>query len=463
MKPKRVLHWLEGKIVYSLGFGAAFLLLTGAVLLYFSGALTSSAQVVRIAYGSGDPVRKQFIDEMAIHGKRRHLDIRLVTTDGTDQTLSLIDQNVVDLGLITSAVEDQASRDVFEVAPLYMEPLQLLVREKLYDSISKDFGQLRGKSIGVDGQNSATNLLATELLRFIGLTDPATGKLQYQPVYLPQSHYTDLKDSSSLPDAIFQIAGIPSPGIRSLIAGQNYRLVALPFSGSFTLDRFRQAVTPDSGQGSNLRLNKAFIEESIIPAFAYSVLPAVPATDTRTIATRLILAGSQKLDNATVRKILELVLSPEISSLAKPALSIELLNSSYQFDRHPGTDKYLSDLKPFDVEGAFDTYGRLVEVWGLIISLYFAAAKALKVWRRPKVDVRKGAVGDFLKQVLAVEAEARVPCSEENRILLDQRLSDIKKASVELQLEGLLEDPENFPSLLVVLADTRAKIWGPAF
>src|SRR5580658_4423102 len=95
---RKAMHWLEGKIVYSLGFGAVFILLTGAALLYFSGVLTPSVQIVRIAYGEGGPVRKDFLEQMAIHGKERHLDIRLVSTEGMDDTLNRIHQNAVDLG-----------------------------------------------------------------------------------------------------------------------------------------------------------------------------------------------------------------------------------------------------------------------------------------------------------------------------------------------------------------------------
>ena len=453
------MKWLEANIV---GFSTVFLLLTGAALFYLIALGTTSVQVIRIGYGTGGPVRKYFLDQMAVQGKQRNLDIRLVPTAGTDQTLSLIDQNRADLGLIPGAFEDKASRKVFEVAPLYMEPLQLLVKEQLYESVLKDFGQLRGKSIGLDGQNSATSLLAAELLRFIGLADQVTGKPQYQPVYLPQSRLMDLKDASLLPDAIFQIGGVPSPAIRNLIAAGHYRLVPLPFGGAFNLDKFRNDETPDPLENFNLRLNRNFVEESIIPAFTYGVLPAVPSDETRTIATRLMLVGSHRLDDQTVRRILDLIFSPEISNLARPPLSAELLNSSFQFERHPGTGKYLSSLKPFDLDFIFMTYGRIVEVWGIIIALYFAAIKAWKAWRKRRAAEAEGSVSDFLVQILAVEAAADATCSDGDRIVLDQRLSDIKRTVIELHLDDRLKDPENFHTLLVTLADTRTKIWSSA-
>ncbi len=201
-------------------------------------------------------------------------------------------------------------------------------------------------------------------------------------------------------------------------------------------------------------------EEFVIPAFTYGALPAVPPDDTRTIASRLILIGSETLDDETVRRLLDLILSPEISSLARPALTVDLLSSSYEFQRHPGADQYLSSLKPIDVESAFVTYGRLAEVWGLIIAAYIAAAKGLKTWRQRKTSEQRMAVGDFLKQVLAVEAEAAVSCSAADRITLDQRLSDIKRVAIELHLDGHLEDAEELPYLLVTLADARTRIWG---
>lgn len=129
-----------------------------------------------------------------MHGGKQNLDVRLVPTAGTDETLNLIDRGEADLGLIAGVVEDRGSRRVLELTPLYMEPLHLLVRAPLYESVVQDFGQLKGRTIDLDSQNSATNLLATELLRFIGLHDPATGQPLYQPVYDSQLRQTDSGD-----------------------------------------------------------------------------------------------------------------------------------------------------------------------------------------------------------------------------------------------------------------------------
>lgn len=443
------INWLERKIVYSVGFGVAVLLAIGVALFYFTAG-ASPTQVVRIAYGPGGTVRKYFLEQMAAHGRKRHLDIRLVPTGGTDQTLSAIDQNGADLGLIPGAIEDRGSRSVFEVAPLYMEPLQLLVREELYESVVKDFGQLRGKSIDLDAPSTATNLLASELLRFIGLTDRATGQPQYRPGAVPPAPA----------DAIFRIGGVPSQSVRTLITDGNYRLVPLPFGGSFSLDKFREAETPDPAGGSSLRLDKTFVEESVIPAFTYGVLPAVPPGDTRTIATRLLLIGSPRLDNQTVSQVLALILSPEISSLAKPPLTLDLLNASFQFERHPGTEHYVNSLKPFSLDDVMQGYARMVEIWGVIIALYVAAAKGLKAWRTRRARLPNRSVGDFLGEVLAVEAAALGSCTNDERIALDRRLSEIKKTSIELHLDGRLDDAEDFPSLLVTLSDARTRIWG---
>lgn len=456
---RRAIRWLERKIVYSVGFGVLVLLAVGAALFYFYIASPPPA-VVRIGYGAGGPLRRHFLEQMAMRGKARNIDIQLLVTDGADQTLNLIDQKKAELGLITGAIADHAARSVFEITPLYMEPLQLLVKAPLYDAVSKDFGQLRGKTIGMDGQNSATHLLARELLEFIGLADPATGAPAYHPVHILQFQYAELKDASQFPDAIFQIGGIPSPSIRSLIAARNYRLVALPFGGAFNLDKFREADAPQRHAGATLKLDRQYVEEFIIPEFTYSVLPAVPPTDTRTIASRLILVGGEHLDSHVVHRILDLVLSPEIASLARPELSVDLLSSSFQFERHAGTDAYLASRQPVDVESVFVTYGRLAEVWGIIITLYIFAAKGLKRWRERDIP-QNAAVSDFIKQVLEVESAAGASCSAQERTTLDQRLSDIKKTSIELHLDGRLDNAEELPSLLVMLADTRTRIRGP--
>ena len=456
-----MIRWLTRKIAYSVGFGVVFLLAVGAVLFYFSNARKSSVRVVRIAYGIGTPVRRRFLDQMVLHGKSHHLDIRLVPSESTDQTLTLIDQRKAELGLIAGVVEDRGSRKVLEVTPLYMEPLQFLVKDELYEAVLKDFGALKGKSIDLDNPSSATHLLASELLRFMGLTDEDTGQPVYRPVYVRDLSPAERNQPNALPDAIFQIGGVPSASIRTLIVHNHYRLVPLPFGTAFNLDNFRDAETPDPSAAVKLRLNKRFVEETVIPQFVYSVLPAVPASDIRTIATRLVLVGSDRLDSETVRRVLDLVFSPAISGFAKPALTVDLLSTNFQFERHPGTDDYVDSLKPVDVESAFVAYTRLGEIWGLIITLYIGASKGLKAWRARKIASHR-AVGDFLHEVLDVETQAGASCTAADRVTLDQRLTDIKKASLELHREGHLEDAEELPSLLVALADARTRVWGRA-
>jgi TRAP-type uncharacterized transport system substrate-binding protein len=458
---KKALHWLQNKALYSVGFGLALLFVISLGLFFFSDFAKPKPDVVRISYSSGGPLRKHFLEEMALHGKALNLDIRLVPSENTDTTLTLIDHKAVDLGLIAGAIEDRASRKVLEVSPLYMEPLQLLVKADLYDAVSKDFGALKGKSISTDGVDTATDVLATQLLRFIGLTDPTTGAPQYQPEHISQARLASQTDDA-LPDAIFQIGGVPSPTIENLVAHHNYRLVALPFGGAFNLSAFLESEAPKPAAGARLGLDKSAIEEAVIPAYVYGVLPAVPAVDTRTIAARLVLVGGAHVKKDVVQRILTLVMSPDISHIVEPQLTVKLLDTEFQFQRHPGTNAYLASLQPFNVDGAFSNYQRMAEIWGILVALYFGATNAWKWWKARQDRAERLSVADFMSQLLEVEDEVHRATSDEERKLLDQRLNDIKKRSIELHLDGRLEDAENFQSLLVALADTRAQIWGAA-
>jgi TRAP-type uncharacterized transport system substrate-binding protein len=452
------MQWFEKKAVHSVGFGVLFALVAGATIVYFGRP--GRPVTIRVGYGEGAPVRKDFLDNVAAGGKKHNLDIRVVTTKGTDDTVNLIDRHELDLGLVVGAIEDRGAREIVEIMPLYLEPLQLLVKDELYEAVSKDFGQLRGKTIDLDSEESATRLVSDELLKFIGLNDPVTGKPDYTPVFIPQMRLHDLTGSAEMPDAVFQLAGVPSPTIRSMIVDHDYRLVPLPFGNSFNLDRFHD-LNPSDAKGTSLRLDTTLVEEYVIPAFAYRVLPPVPAIDTRTVAAPLTLLGSPALSNDVVARLLDTILSPDISSLTKPPLAPSLLESDFQFDRHPGTDAYVASQKPLDIEGWIGSYSSLVELWGFVVAGWVGLTQAWKWWRGRKGAFAGKSVGDFLGQVLAVEADARADCSEQARITLDQRLSDIKKHAIELHLEGDLEDADNFPALMVTLADTRTRIWRP--
>jgi TRAP-type uncharacterized transport system substrate-binding protein len=457
---RKAMRWLEKKVLYSVGFGVVLMLAVGAGLFVYYRAEGAATKVLKIGYGSGGPVRRNFLEQVAVQAKAQHLDIQLVVTGGTAETIKLIEQGQADLGLITGAIEDTDDRSILEIMPLYMESLQLLAKEPLHDAIAKDFGQLRGKTIALDGEKSATNLVASELLRFIGLIDSA-GARQFSPVYLQQPELVALKDPNTLPDAIFQIGGLPSQTVRHFIINHNYRLVPLPFGSSFNLEKFRQDNSSAVPSAAQIVVDRAFIEEFVIPAFSYSVLPPVPAEDVRTIGSRLLLVGGAHVDTQTVRKLLDVVLSPEISELVRPSLKVELLSSAYQFTRHPGTVEYLDSLEPIDVDSAFTNYGRLVEVWGIIIAAYVFVAGGLKKWQQRRQNALQKSVSDFLQEVMAVESEVTPSATHAERVALDQRLTDLKKFAIELHLDERLEDAENLPSLLVTLADTRTRIWGP--
>jgi len=111
----------------------------------------------------------------------------------------------------------------------------------------------------------------------------------------------------------FQIGGIPSVTLRKVVADHNYRLLPLPFSESFSLDHAGERAVSGS-----LQLNRGFRggdRDSCL--HLWSSAARAPPPGTRTIATRLLIVGNQGVDNRTVRKVLELIFSPEISGLAK--------------------------------------------------------------------------------------------------------------------------------------------------
>lgn len=451
---------MRNKVLYSLGFGL-LLFLASLALFHYSDFLKPKPDVVRIAYSAGGPVRQHYLEEMAAHGAKWNLDIRLIPTDSTDATLNLIGKESADVALVAGGVEDRAQRRVLEIMPLYMEPLHLMVKAGLYDAVSHDFGQLKGKTVSMDGVNSATNVLATELLRFIGLNDPATGAPLYRPLHIPQGQLSALNDDA-LPDAIFQIGGVPSETIANLVARHDYRLVALPFGGSFNISKFRESKAPTPAAGARLGLNKTFVEEAVIPAYVYGVLPAVPAADTRTVAARLVLVGGEHLKKEIVQRLLGLVLSPDVSHLVEPQLTVKLLDDEYQFKRHPGTEAYLASLKPLTVDGAMSGYQRMAEIWGIVVAGWLAATNGWKWWKDRQDRRQRHSVREFLARILAIEAGVRAATSNEELRTLDRSLSDIKKEFIELHLEGLLEDSEDMQSLLVALADARAQLHAAA-
>ncbi|MES2856804.1 MAG: TAXI family TRAP transporter solute-binding subunit, partial [Bdellovibrionota bacterium] len=220
-------------------------------------------------------IRQAFVEKLAEELTKNGATVKLVPMKGTDEVQQALIGKSLDLGIVMGGFTEENSQDLRELMPLYIEPLQLLVKENLYAEVSADFGKLRGKTINMDDQHTGTHALAWEVLRFADMIPDdlkVDQKLSFTPTFYNAEELKAVKDSD-LPDALFVSAVVPSLSVQSLVKDHGYRIVQIPFGESFSLDRFRKFPASHNVNGTSLSVDKNYIYETSIPAFAYDVQP----------------------------------------------------------------------------------------------------------------------------------------------------------------------------------------------
>ncbi len=74
---------------------------------------------------------------------------RLVASAGVRESLDAVEAGRVDVALVPGAIRFERWPHLREVAPLFVEPLHLLVKEELYEAVAKDLRMLRGRSLAL--------------------------------------------------------------------------------------------------------------------------------------------------------------------------------------------------------------------------------------------------------------------------------------------------------------------------
>ena len=148
----------------------------------------------------------------------------------------MLSKNQFDIALIQGGLRSKPESPIRQICALQIEPLHLLVKPELEFSISeKGLSILVGRKVNVGATGSGTHSLATEVLRFAGLTPEGSGgQTHYHPNLF---NYTELMhaDIKEMPDAVFSVSTLPSPIADFLTDKHDYRLVPLLFGEALAI------------------------------------------------------------------------------------------------------------------------------------------------------------------------------------------------------------------------------------
>jgi TRAP-type uncharacterized transport system substrate-binding protein len=298
------------------------------------------------------PARARLAEKIAGAGKQHGLEVELSARAlGSLAAIDLIDQpSPIDLALVPGAVAPRTCSNVRQVLALGVESLHLLVRAELADA---GLAGLKGRRINLGPSSAACHHIARDVLAFAGLQctvgKDASGKDDYQA---DESSPQELKRrldrfcaaagsdrdraAAALPDAVFLLSMLPSNLARALVSTAGYRLVPIPFTDAYCLDS-------NGAEAGEVRIDRAQLFATEIPAWLYGNDPPAPATPCRTIATRLVLLTQATTDVEAVARLAETLYDNAIAGLANP---VPLTDQVSHFPFHPGTVRYRLRSQP---------------------------------------------------------------------------------------------------------------------
>ena len=206
---------------------------------------------------------------------------------------------------------------------------------------------------------TTTRCVAETVLKFMGFAEGKDYVVDARSV-------GDLLKSPAMPDAVFNLAPLPSPLGNRLARQSGYQLLELPM-------------------GEALTLEKPAFEDIQIPANLYGADPAVPAKTIHSIGVRGVLIAHSDVPSPAVERLLEVLYDSDFAYRANVAkLDPALLKRSGDYPFHRGTRAYMHRDDPFQMKAL------MTKLQGLIGSTVSVLSAILLAWqwiRRKKVDV----------------------------------------------------------------------------
>ncbi|MDX9897578.1 MAG: TAXI family TRAP transporter solute-binding subunit [Spirochaetia bacterium] len=213
--------------------------------------------------------------------------------------------------------KDKAYPEMKGLAILYPETCQLIV---LANSGIMNVAGLKGKKVAVGAAGSGVEANARQIMAAGGVT---YADIQVQYLSFNEAA-SNLKDGNI--DAAFLTAGHPTAAVQDISASKDINVVSL-----------------DEAIIAKLQSTYPFYTKALIPAGTYKGVEK----DSQTVAVQAMLAVSDKLDAATVEKMLQTMYAPTgadrlSAAHAKAGAMITLKNArdGMSLPLHAGADKY---------------------------------------------------------------------------------------------------------------------------
>lgn len=415
---------LAGRVRRMRILGALIALALLAAGFFLFSSTGKKAYRLRISAGDRHGHRYDLARVLVAEAARGQLTLDLLPTSGSEESLAEVASGRLDVALVQGGLDTRPQ--IRQVAVIVPEPLHLLVRPEHFE---RGIESLRRLRLNLSTVGSGTRKLALDTLKLAGLK-PGD--------YVDEARsYAELEEMSAgeLPDAIFLVSPLPSRFAEWIITERGYRLMPLPF-----------------GNAMSLRDNS--LQDVVVPAYTYSVVPAVPSEPVHTIAPWMSIIANRDVPDAAIIRLLEAVFDGDFALRAElPPLDIEQVTRRREFPLHPGTTTFLNRNQPM-ITGEF--IEGVENLRSFLVSGLVAAFLAWR-WYRSRSSV---GFERYLDDVSRIELEllerhrsGSLDGAATSR--LEERLSQLKSEALEQFSAGKLRGDELLGSFLTHVADVR--------
>lgn len=382
---------------------------------------------LRMTAGEGLSHRHRLAEILRQEAAGYGLDIDLVATAGSQESLAKVSAGEIDVAL-TLGDFDIPDEHIRQIAVLDDEAMHLFVRPEL---VAGGLIGLRGKTLSLGNRGSNTHKMAERLMSYVGLQPD----VDYQIKEFWNKELLELTPEQ-MPDGVFAITSLPWGEVgEHLVKNLGYTLMELAV-------------------GDAIALRNPEAHDMVIPAYSYGMAPAVPDRPLHTIGQKMLVVASRGTSELAIERLMRVLFESEFGRRARlPNLDSTAVLTSREFPLHDGARKYLNRNEPLIKADSID---KLENLRSFLVS---AALAIFLFWRWQK---RRNMIGfeTYIDAVSEVELEA-LAMDRENRVdqaqlrKLGRRLSELKNDALERQSEGVIAGEEQMASFLTHVSDVR--------
>jgi TRAP-type uncharacterized transport system substrate-binding protein len=428
--------------------------------------LSSGTPQITCSGGAGIAQRTQLASIFSRHSEFNGLDVEIVDTAGSEETLKLVDQGAIDVGFVVGAYSPENYANVRQLATIGTAPLHLLVKSELITHSPCDLGVLKNRVVEVGHPGSGSHALATEVLEFCEFkAKDALGNGDYYQVSRGNVELISLARAiraaepnrakelaANLPDAVFLLDPLPSNVAHELIAAADYDIIPLLFRESFRLNG--QHVSGDQRR----RIDRLLVTQVTIPACAYRAIDPVPSADLPTLGVPIMVVVRANLPSAEAKRLIATIYEGPFAHEMPPA---DLLASRAQYPLHPAVTAYLQARKPVAMRELVDRLQKALSLFGAFTAGVLAV---LGFYRRRKAKSALTYVSE-IGQIERLSWEESQPIRDKSPVddpehlrELQARLASLKQRIIDDYALGRFTGEPVFSNLMTLVADTRQSL-----